>query len=451
MFFVRHFLKGEAVVESAFKKIIPLAAAALLAGCSFGSSVDTLLSPPKLSEEQSDVYDALIKSVGRDIRLQYPRAGEYRSAFVFANIDGEPEDEAIVFYEKSGETAGTGNVRINIIDRDQNGEWHSVYDHAGMGTSIDRVLFSDIGGSGTMSMMIGYNLLSGDKTAAVYSYSSGILFSDFSDSYNTMFVTDINRDGAGELILIRTETQLRKASLSLIARNAMDGAVSETASVLLDSSATDFVNIASGYIGTSTPAIFIDGLSDRQLTTEIIYSVNDTLRNPLYLGESSIIENTRRSAGYLCTDIDLDGIIEIPTQSLFPGYFQDSSERLYSTDWNIMENYSIVKKYSSYYSIQDGYCFIFPSRWEGVVTAKTDSSTGEIVFYKFRADLLNSSTELMRIAVAEASEVQTLLNNGYTTVKNNNNVYYLVKCPDQEDEPLILTGTEISNNFYVMI
>ena len=448
---MRHFLKGETSVEFSLKKIIPIAAAVLFAGCSFGSSVDSLLTPPKLSVEQKDVYEALVKSVGNDIRLQYPRAGEYRSAFVFANIDNEPDDEAIVFYEKSGETAGTGNVRINIIDRSENGEWHSVYDHAGMGTSIERVLFSDIGNSGTTSIIIGYNLLSGEKSAAVYSYHNGILFSDFSDSYNTMFVTDLNRDSMGELILIRTETQLRNASLSLISRNAESGLVEETGSIPLDSSATDFVNIASGYIGTNTPAIFIDGLSDRQLTTEIIYSVNDTLRNPLYLGESALIENTRRSAGYLCTDIDLDGIIEIPTLTLFPGHSQDSSDRLYSTNWNIMENYNIVKKYSSFYSIAEGYCFILPSRWDGVVTARIDSSTGDVVFYKFKTDLSNSSTELMRIAVAEISETQPLLEDGYMTIKSNNNMNYLVKCPALDDEPLILTGTEISNNFYIMI
>ena len=410
-----------------------------------------MLTPPKLSEEQKDVYNALIRSVGKDIRLQYPRAGEYRSAFVFANIDSEPGDEAIVFYEKSGETDGAGNVRINIIDRSENGEWNSVYDHAGMGTSIERVLFSDIGNSGTTSIIIGYNLLSGEKSAAVYSYNGGILFSDFMDSYNTMFVTDLNRDNSGELILIRTENQLRSASLSLIARDPESGIVEERGNVPLDSGASDFVNIASGYIGTNTPAIFIDGLSDRQLTTEIIYSVNDTLRNPLYLGQSALIENTRRSAGYLCTDIDLDGIIEIPTLSLFPGHSQDSSDRLYSTNWNIMENYSIVKKYSSFYNISEGYCFIFPNRWDGVVTAKTDSSTGEVVFYKFRADLANSTTELMRIAVVGSSEAQSLISEGYMTIKISNNMNYLVKCPDMEDEPLILTGTEISNNFYIII
>ncbi len=435
------------------KVVTALAAAfcsVFMAGCSFGGSVDSLLSPPKLSEEQNAVYDALIRSAGKDIRLKYPRSGEYRSAFVFANIDSEPDREAIVFYEKTGETEGGGNVRINIIDR-RGGKWTSVYDHAGAGTGIDRILFSELGGSGRQSVIIGYTLLSGERSVQVYDYEDGLLTSKYSDTYSTMFTADLERDGKNELILIRPGNQMKKASASLVSIDPESGEALETSGVALDESATEFVSVAAGYVGKETPAVFIDGLSGGQLTTEIIYSVDGQLRNPLYLGESGLIEKTRRPAGYTCTDIDLDGVIEIPTLSLFPGYSEDSSgTKLYSTDWNIFDNYSITKKYSSFYNIGEGYCFILPSRWDGVVTAKRDSATGEVVFCKFRTDLLNSTVELLRIAVASEEETGTLLEEGYMVLKSNNKTNYLVKCPDIEDEPLVLTGTEISNSLYLM-
>ncbi len=424
--------------------------AAAFSGCSFAGSVDLLLSPPKLSEEQNAVYGALIRSAGRDVTLRYPRYGDYRSAFVFADIDGDEFDEALVFYEKAGESEGAGNVRINIIDM-KDGEWQSVYDHAGVGTGIDRIIFADIGNSEKMSVIIGYTLLSGEKNAVVYSYDDGRLFSDYSDNYSTMFVLDMDRDGLDNLVLIRPGNQLKKASMSLVSRSSEDGSVSETGSIALDESAADFVNVISGYVGTETPAIFIDGLSGGQLTTEIIYSMNGNLRNPLYLGESGMIENTRRQAGYLSTDIDLDGIVEIPTLTPFPGYAQGSRDSLYRTDWNVFDNYSIVKKYSSYYSIADGYCFIFPSRWEGVVTAKKDSATGDIVFYRFQTDITNSNIELMRIAVAGDYETEAFVENGYTLLKSNNHTNYFVKLPDIEYEPLVLTSTEINNNFYIIV
>ncbi len=434
-------------------RIIKTAAALLtafaLSGCS-GTSVDTLLSPPKLSEEQSAVYEALVKSVGRDIRLQFPKSGDYRSSFIFADIDDEPDKEAIVFYESTGDAQGGANIRVNVIDR-RDGKWTSVYDHAGVGTEVDRVIFSDVGGSGSTSIIIGFTLLSGEKNVRVYSYGGNMLIPEYSDSYSTMFVTDLERDGNSELVLIRPNSQTKKASVGLVSKDG-DGRVVEISNIALNENATDFVNIASGYVGSDTPAIFIDSLSGGRLSTEIIYSVNGQLRNPLYLGESNLIELTERSAGYPCTDIDFDGVIEIPTQTLFPGYTENSlGIKLYSTDWNVLDNYSITKKYSSYYNISDGYCFILPSRWDGgVVTAKPDSVTGEIVFYKYRLDLESSTTELMRIAVATAEETSALLDEGYMLVKSSNNTNYLVKCPDISDEPLILTGTEISNSFYIL-
>ena len=408
------------------------------------------MSAPKLSEEQNAVYEALIKSVGKDIRLKYPRSGEYRSAFVFADIDGEPDREAVVFYEKTGETEGGGNVRINVIDR-RGGKWTSVYDHAGAGTGIDRIIFSELGESGRQNVIIGYTLLSGERSVQIYGYENGLLSTEYSDSYSTMFSADLERDGKNELILIRPGNQMRKASLSSVSTDPESGVIAETGSVALDESAAEFVSVAAGYVGKETPAIFIDGLSGGQLTTEIIYSVDGQLRNPLYLGESGLIERTRRPAGYLCTDIDLDGVIEIPTLALFPGYSEDTSgTKLYSTDWNVFDNYSITKKYSSFYNVSEGYCFILPSRWDGVVTVKRDAATGEAVFCKFRSDLENSTVELLRIAVASEEETGALLNEGYMVLKSNNKTNYLVKCPDLEDEPLTLTGTEIGNSLYLM-
>ena len=71
-----------------------------LSGCSMGQSgIDGLLSAPKLTEEQSEIHEALIRNVGNDISLKYPKSGENRSAFVIENIDNEPTEEAIVFFQ----------------------------------------------------------------------------------------------------------------------------------------------------------------------------------------------------------------------------------------------------------------------------------------------------------------------------------------------------------------
>ena len=70
------------------------------------ANIDGVMSPPKLTEEQNMIYAALEDSVGKNIRLKYPKTGDYKSAFVMQNIDDEPGEEAIVFYEIHLQRAG---------------------------------------------------------------------------------------------------------------------------------------------------------------------------------------------------------------------------------------------------------------------------------------------------------------------------------------------------------
>ena len=65
------------------KMMIPCCiTAALLSGCTFGSSIDNLMAPPKLSVEQDQIYSALTDAAGSSISLKYPKSGKYLSAFI---------------------------------------------------------------------------------------------------------------------------------------------------------------------------------------------------------------------------------------------------------------------------------------------------------------------------------------------------------------------------------
>ena len=83
------------------EKMIALILSALVffSGCGYSGGVDSLLSPPRLNSEQNEVWLAMTKALQtEEIRLVYPQKGEYRSAFVMANIDEDASNEALVFY-----------------------------------------------------------------------------------------------------------------------------------------------------------------------------------------------------------------------------------------------------------------------------------------------------------------------------------------------------------------
>ncbi|MBQ8780268.1 MAG: hypothetical protein IJZ72_01135 [Oscillospiraceae bacterium] len=424
-------------------------AAMMLSGCVVSNSVDSLLSPPEISEDQREIYAALKKAAGENIVLQYPKNGAYRSAFVVENIDGDAENEAVTFYLSAADGKNDGSLRINILDN-IGGQWYSVSDFAGAGAGIDRVIVSELGNSGRKNVIIGFTSSSGDKNFRSYVYSGDSLVNTFADSYASMFVTDLDNDGAQELSVIHSNNAYTdtKAYYSLVSDDGENVYVSST--VNLNDRTTEFLNIAVGRVGSDTPAVFIDGLDGATAATEIIYCINGVLRNPLYLSESETIRKTRRSSEYLSMDIDLDGIVEIPTQNYFPGYDQNSREPFFITSWNIMDSFEIVKKYSGYFNLNDGYCFILPSRWENVVTMKSDPVKGDIIFLRYEGELISSTKELMRLTAVPQAECGRRLSEGYQLIKTKDNICYMYKVPSETGEPLVLTESEINNNFRII-
>ncbi|MDR0992545.1 MAG: hypothetical protein LBL87_06590 [Ruminococcus sp.] len=426
------------------KKIISTALLLLLAGCSFGGPIDNMLSPPRLSKEETAVIEALEAAIGFDYRLVYPRAGERRSAVIIENIDSDTEKEAIAFYKPSDTSNTAADVHVNIIDKNADGAWVSVYDHTGDGTEIDRVLINRIGDSKVPFLVLGFTDVSGNKSARVYSFSDNRLSDSLTGNYVTMFIKDVLQDGSNELCIITPNAQTAAAAKLISISGSV---IYEWGQAPLNPDATDFSNIVSGYVSSTTPALFIDGLAAGELYTDIIYAVGDgQMRNPMYLPQSQLLLKTKRQNGYFSADIDLDGIVEIPTTSLFPGYNSFDENAVWAVNWNALSNYDIVKKYTSYYSLTNGYCFLFPNRWDGVVTAAEDGA--ETVFMKYSSEPAER-TELMRIAVTDNAEDKTAA--GWKVINRKDDFVYWIKNSSDTAEPLVLTDTEIKYNFYILV
>ncbi len=96
-----------------------------LGGCSrLQTSIEDLMSPPVLTQEQAEIRDALSAVSGEnDIKYKYPQNGQYRSSFIFYDIDSDGSEEALVFYQSASKGDSTW---INILDRSEEGKWISV-------------------------------------------------------------------------------------------------------------------------------------------------------------------------------------------------------------------------------------------------------------------------------------------------------------------------------------
>ncbi len=288
--------------------LLALVVTLLLTGCSLDGSVEILMKPPTLSEEQGEIYNALSQNLGRDFEFCYPTAGANLSPIIISNIDEEPTEEAIVFYKNKAISGVDTGIRFNILDK-VDGNWFSVYDHSGVGNAVERVSLSTIGEDKFLKFIVGYDTGKSENVLNVYKFRDGKLTTEYSDNYTAFFTNDIDKDNENELfaISIHNKTNNTQSNIRLIEET--ENGIELSSSVLLSETSVEVLNIITGNVEENTPAIFIDSTDGENYYTEIIYTVDGDLRNPLYLSESKQIEYTKRSSGYFSNDIDNDGII----------------------------------------------------------------------------------------------------------------------------------------------
>lgn len=338
---------------------------------------------------------------------------------------------------------------MNILDQ-RDGRWTSVFDHAGIGTEIDRVMISELGSSGKINIIVGYTILNqAEKTAKFYSYSEGFLNVLYQDNYSVMNILDIDSDNAKELVLITHDTVERTGTAKLLKLEEKGFVLkSKTA---MDGNGSDYKGVKEGKISDGTPALFLDSaIGDGSFETQILYYSDGQLRNPLEKTRE-VLAMTFRPEGYFSRDIDKDGVVEIPYVYPMPGYdLAEPDKQLFLTEWRSYEKFNLERKSVGYYSLTDGYCFMLPGRWQGSVTVVEDIAGGDIVFCKYNGSLASDMPELMRISVMEKGTNEAKLQNGYQTFFSKGQYDYMVKIPEDKSEPLILTQSEIMFNFIVL-
>ncbi len=411
----------------------------LLSGCrAITFSMDDLLAAPKIADEQSAIYEALIESAGRGIALEYPRNGDYRSAFVLYDIDGDSEDETLAFYSVS--SLSESNVKISVLDRGRDGKWRSQYELAGAGSSVERVMFS-----GT-DMVVGYSAQDYEENAVrMYRYNGSVLEPIYEGTYSVLETADADGCGSDEI------TVVRRSGLGVeieILKTGDDGNYTAYGLQLEENAASIAGSVFGEYGGRR--ALYLDIANDSGgLVTEIVYLSEGEIICPT--ASYGLAGATARPSGYLSRDYDNDGRVEIPRLEAFTGYESAPwGEAEYMTSWYSLSESgdSLDLKSVSYTNLRDGYIFTIPNRWRNVVTVLRDQGTGEVTFCSYADGYL--SEPIVSFAASDPQSGGTYAAAGYQVLYQSEFKNYYIKSEAGSDMPLLLTMDEIRDNFYII-
>lgn len=329
----------------------------LFSGCDtfLFNSAENLVRPPKLSGDDGKLQDVFEKAVSTqgEYVLKYPSAGNYRSAFVRYDCDGDGSDEAFVFYSLKTQEMSVYMYMLDCVD----GEWTAVDSFPGEGSDIYSIEFSDLNNDGISEVLVGWSSLDvkNNKKLSVYcSYTSGTQL-DYRvliiETYTSMLTVDIDGDLQKELLIAlinsTSDTYTTQAKLlKMSGEGSSDFQISAVGHINLYSEITAFLSVSSG-VSDGRTYIFIDEVAGDMYLTELLYwnEESSTLEAPV---ETEILTMsscpTSRSIDIICQDIDFDGETEIPSTLLFEnGYIvrksvdgtdgKNLSENMYITNW----------------------------------------------------------------------------------------------------------------------
>lgn len=429
-----------------FSALLPLLIC--FSGCAaFDAPLEGMLSPPKLTKTQTEIYNALTHNIGEQSELIYPKSGEFRSPFVLFNMDREPTEEAVVFYrEKSPNPDAVSGLRMNVLDLKE-GQWVSVADKALSGADVERISFYDFGDG--INMIITCSFLGQAENAlSVMTYSGGYLEELYKTTYSFMDTYDINDDGYDELFLVHYDSALENHVAYLVGQGKKEDEKSRFGQLSSSALAPDIASVqrltrqklAEGHFW-----IFLDySKGDSVYGTQLLSCYSDNLIS-VNLDMDTSRKNNSNIPMLYSTDIDGDGQVEIPVTAPMLGYEGLTvPEQILEVDWLAVNNESILNtstKYRTYISTGYEYIFYIPVRWQDFVTVqKTENNTVNFVLYA-----MNTFADVMlSIRVADKPPEEE----GWEHYGDKDSRVY-IKTP-AEDVPMDLTPDELNSSLYIV-
>lgn len=414
--------------------LIAFAICFLLCGCDiFASDTAELLSPPELSGDISPIADAIAKSAGGEYTLKYPSDGNFRSAVVQNDIDGDGRLEAFAFYSMKEKENGADavNMYINVITFTDGG-WVCADKQKIVAGGVERIDFCDLDGDGISEVLVGWEIYgASEMQLAVYSLKNGKLTQRTMQKYSRFVCCDLNEDGINEILIIKFSAaeQLNSASVYKLT----EGGVTELYSCELDKTVQSVGEPLVSHLSSGKPAVYIDEIKGVGAITEVLFVEKNQLVNPLMNAESRETLATLRSAGIGVKDINDDGILEIPVQENVPSLTKSSlNEKLYLTNWCSYNGETLTNQMTAMINNSDGYYYILSQKWTGqiAVLKDTDKRLREIYLYNSEA---SSAGEMLVsfMTVARADwESGKYKGQGFEKITQDEISVYLCKISD---------------------
>ncbi len=339
-----------------------LAVTLLLSGCM--ATLDQMYCLPKRSEEVKNLQSVLDSSMAG---LEYcaPLSGENQQTVQMADLNGDGVQEFLVFAK------GTADKPLKIL----------VISHAkdsyvldtvieSNGFAFDQVEYVQMDGTPGLEIVVGCQVSNQIlRNVSVYSYS-GTLQKLVTANYSKYLTVDLDQDTLHELLILRPgQTDSDNGVAELYGME--DGAIIRSNEAIMSEPVNNLKRILSSKLQGGQPAVYVaSAVDEKAIITDVYAMVDGAFRNVSLSNESGTSVQTLRNYYVYATDIDDDGVVELPDLiSMTPLEIARSGGRQYLIRWYAMNIVGAeVDKLFTFHNYAGGWYFQLNPDWVSRIT-----------------------------------------------------------------------------------
>lgn len=392
-------MKHKPILRKCWNLLVSFVLLLPLSGCLFQSMENLYHLPQQSAEHQqltteiSNVWAALaLEHSG----IEYANivSGDNTSTVQLHDLGNTQETDTAIAYLRvpSAETP----LKIFLFTLNEEGNYvpNSVIE--GQGTSIQSVDFADLNGFGKKEIIINWqtnqmSVYSLDFTQTMELDTTQPLMAQIpaamellSTNQNAYALMDLTGNGITDLSAIRLDAAGLSSFVELF--HWSDGALASHSIAPLSASITSLSRVRTDHVTGYIPALYVSAnLVDNARTTDIFVVKGDRLTNLTMDADLGISTLTLREYRDITpTDINGDGILEVPDPVELPTYLSEEAlanpnfvppAAFWLIDWNQYDSKGNANYiYTTYHNISDGWYLTIPDHWRGQITVSRDDT-----------------------------------------------------------------------------
>lgn len=413
----------------------------LLTGC-YAFDSESFYALPKRSEQFSELQAAAEAAMNGG-EYSAPVSGSNRQAVQQADLDGDGTDEALVFCK----TGVSMPLKVLILKRNDS-SYRLLTTVESDGTAFDSVQYAEMDGAPGLELILSRRI--GEQVQqylGVYTLDNGAAVELLSVRCSLYTTLDMDRDQRTDLFVLQSNSEGPTAYANLY--RWRDGSLQKDAEASLSMASESVKRVLTGNLSMNVPAVFIASAYDESnLITDVFALRRGVFTNVTQNAESGQSSQTVRNYYVYGTDIDNDGIIEMPDTVALAELPDDAGSRgQYRIVWYTLNlNGQRTDKMSTYHNYGEGWFLFLPESWcsDGLTVTRIALGSSQTGTRFSTLDESGQETELATVAAFSGENAEALsTSDGFFPLMNRGGIVYAARLGDGAS----LTPDELSARF----